>query len=143
MAKVWNQELYFLIYKSSTYSLLNRSSLMCNEIGSITLMNYNLGAKFCRNSFKNGRVHIFIHESIQFIVSLIKFCKEKDLEIRSVKLHPSAYSICIVAIYRFPSWNFQYFLNNSETILNFIYSKSIEMRHMWRHKYKLSQWFYT
>jgi len=101
---------------------------MYNELDSIALMNYNPESKFCRNSFKNGTVRIFIHESIQFInVSLIKFSKEKDLEIRAVKLHLSAYTICIVAIYRSPSRNFQHFLNNFETILNLIYSNSIEI----------------
>jgi hypothetical protein len=51
-----------------------------NELGSVDLMNYNFGAKFCRNSFKNGGVCIFIHESIQFInVSLMKFCKKKTV----------------------------------------------------------------
>jgi len=40
---------------------------MYNELVSIALMNYNLGATFFWNSFKNGRVYIFIHESIQFI----------------------------------------------------------------------------
>jgi hypothetical protein len=58
---------------------------------------------------------------------LIKFCKEKDLEIRAVKVHFSAYNICIVAIYQSPSRNFQYFLNNSENILNLIYSNSTEI----------------
>jgi len=96
---------------------------MYNESDSIYLMNYNLGDKFCKNSFKNGRVHIFVRESIQFInVSLITFCKEEDLEI-----HLSAYTICTVAIYRSPSRNFQYFLNNFENILNSIYSNSIEI----------------
>jgi hypothetical protein len=101
---------------------------MYNESDSIALINYNPEAKFCRNPFKNGRVRIFIHESIRFInVSLIKFSKEKDLEIRAVILHLSAYTICIVAIYRSLSGNFQYFLNNFETILNLIYSNSIEI----------------
>ena len=78
-----------------------------NELDSIALTNYNLGAKFCRSSFKNGVVHIFTHESIQLTnVSLIKFCKEKDLKICAVKLHLFAYTICIVAIYRYPSRNF-------------------------------------
>jgi len=77
---------------------------MYNELDGIALMNYKLGAKFCRNSFKNGRVRIFIHESIQFTnVRLIKICKEKDLEICAVKLHPPAYTTCIVTTYRFPS----------------------------------------
>jgi hypothetical protein len=91
-------------------------------------MNYKLGAKFCRNSFKNGGVCIFTHESIQFTnVSLIKFCKEKYLEICAVEIHLTDYTIYIMAIYQAPSGNFLYFLNNLETILNMIYENSIEI----------------
>jgi hypothetical protein len=71
-----------------------------NELGSVALMNYKLGAKVCRNSFKIGGVCIFIHESIQFTnVSLMKFCKEKALEICAVKMHLTDYTIYIMAIY--------------------------------------------
>jgi hypothetical protein len=84
--------------------------------------------KFCRNSFKNGGVCIFIQEIIHFTnVSLLKVCKEKDLEICAVKLYLAAYTIYIKAIYRSPSRNCQQFLNNLKSILNFIYSNSIKI----------------
>jgi hypothetical protein len=35
--------------------------LRVNEIDTIILANYNLGAKFCRSTFKNGGVCIFTH----------------------------------------------------------------------------------
>jgi hypothetical protein len=35
--------------------------LRVNEIDTILLANYNLRAKFCRNTFRNGGVCIFTH----------------------------------------------------------------------------------
>ena len=35
-----------------------------NETDTIVLPNYRLGGKFCRNSFKNGGICIFTHESL-------------------------------------------------------------------------------
>ena len=44
---------------------LTEHYLRSNEIDTIALTNYSLGAKFCRNTFKNGGVCIFTYESIQ------------------------------------------------------------------------------
>ena len=75
-----------------------------NEIDTILLANYRIGAKFCRNTLKNGGVCIFTHKSIQSTnINLNEFCKEKDLEIRAVKLHLPSYEICIITIYKCPS----------------------------------------
>ena len=98
-----------------------------NEIDRVVLTNYNSGAKFCRNTFKNGGVCIFTHESIQCTNIKNKFCKEKDLEICAVNLHLLSSEICIIIIYRSPSGNFQYFIDNLEKILNMIYNNSTEI----------------
>jgi exonuclease III len=106
---------------------LTEHHIRINDIDTILLTNYNLGANFCRNVFKNGGVCIFIHESIQFTnINLEKFCKEKDLEVCAVKLHLS-YEICIITIYRSPSGDFQYFLHNLEEILSMVYNNTIEI----------------
>jgi exonuclease III len=98
-----------------------------NELDSIAIKNYNLGAKFCRNFFKNGGVCIFLQDNLQFTdVSLFKFCREKDLEICAVKLYLAACTMCIVTVYRSPASNFQY-LNNLEIILNSVYTNSSEI----------------
>jgi hypothetical protein len=92
------------------------------------LANYNLGAKFCRNTLQNGGVCIFTHETIQFTnINLSKFCKEKDLEICAVKLRLLSCEICIITIYRSPTGDFQYFIHNLEKILSMIYSNTIEI----------------
>ena len=99
-----------------------------NEIDTIVLPNYRLGGKFCRNSFKNGSICIFTHESMQSTkMNLNGFYKEKDLEICVVKLHLPSHEICVITIYRSPSGNYQYFIDELETILNTIYSNSVEI----------------
>jgi len=101
-----------------------------NEIYTIVLANYRLRAIFCRNTFKNGGVCIFTHDSNQSTnINLNEFRKEKDLEICALKLHVPSYEICIVTIYRSPSRNFQYFRDNLEKILSMIliYSNTIEI----------------
>jgi hypothetical protein len=98
---------------SSHIICLTEHNLCTNAIDIIVLAKYNLGAKFWRNTFKNGGVCIFIYKSIHFTnISLGIFCKEKDLEVCAVKLHLLSYEICIIAIYRSPSGNFQYFVYN-------------------------------
>jgi exonuclease III len=106
---------------------LKEHHLCTNAIDSILLTRCNLGAKFCRNTFKNGGVCIFVHESIQLTkVTLAKYCKEKDLEVCALKLHLLSCEICIIAIYRSPG-NFQYFLHNLEEILNMTFGNTTEI----------------
>jgi hypothetical protein len=50
-----------------------------------------------------------------------KCCKEKDLEVCAVRLHFPAHEICVIAIYRAPSGNFQYFIQNLDELLNMIF----------------------
>jgi hypothetical protein len=99
-----------------------------NEIHTIKLANYNLGAKFCRNIYKNGRVCIFLNEEIQSTsINLNKFCKEKDLKVCAANVHFQSYEICILTIYRSSYGNFQYFIDNLEKILTMIYSATKEI----------------
>jgi exonuclease III len=107
---------------------LTEHHLDVNEIDTIVLANYSLGAKFCRNALKNGGVSIFTHGSIHSTnINLNKFCKEKDLEICAVKLHLPCHKICIITIYRSRSGNFQYFIDNLEKILSIIYINTTEI----------------
>ena len=99
-----------------------------NEINTVALTNHSLGAKFCNNTFKNGGVHIFTYESIQFTdINIDTFCKEKNLEICAVKLHLPSSDIRIITIYRSPSGNFQYFRDNLEKIVSLIYCNNTEI----------------
>ena len=71
-------------------------------------LNYKLGVSFCREVYKNGGVCIYIHESLQFsIIDVLKFCKEKDLEVCFVKVYLPECTIGIINLYRSPSGNFE------------------------------------
>ena len=78
------------------------------QLDVIILLNYKLGASFCREVYKNGGVCIYIHESLQFsIIDVLKFCKEKDLEVCFVKVYLPECTIGIINLYRSPSGNFE------------------------------------
>jgi hypothetical protein len=58
------------------------------QLDKVLIQSYNLGAKFCRNIFKNGGVCISTHGSIHFSgINVFDFCKEKDLEACAIKVH--------------------------------------------------------
>jgi len=102
---------------------LNKTEMNYENIDS-----YNLGACFCRKSRKNGGVIIFVLETPQYTsIDLNETCIELDIEICGVKLHYSSSNICVLSNYRSPSGNFLYFLNTLESILNKIYTNSLNM----------------
>jgi hypothetical protein len=66
---------------------LSECHLKYNKIDFAHIPPYKLGAKYCRTSLKCGGVCIYIHKNIKFSnINLLKYCKEQDLEIASVKL---------------------------------------------------------
>ena len=89
------------------------------EIGNVNLNQYTLGATFCRQTYRHGCVCIFVPKNIEFhTVNLDQDNKEKDLEICFLKLHILSNSFTIICIYRSPTGNFSYFLDQLESILN-------------------------
>jgi hypothetical protein len=52
-----------------------------HEIETLSIDQYILGVKFCRQSLKHGGTGIFVQESLTFTnIDLQKFCVEQDLE---------------------------------------------------------------
>ena len=118
----------YLSTNSPHITCMTEHHLRENEIGTIVLANYNLGAKFCRNTFCTGGVCIFTHETIQCTnINLSKFCKEKDLEICALKLHLQSCEIWFTTIYRSLTGDFQYFTDNLDQILGSICNTNIEI----------------
>jgi hypothetical protein len=84
--------------------------------------NYNLGAVYCRQTFRQDVVCIFVCEKLKFFnVILNEFCKE-DLEVCVVKLPFPSGNICTLAIYRAPFEKFLHFLNGVDAILKSLYN---------------------
>ena len=98
------------------------------QIDCILMDYYNLGAKFCRETHKNGGVSIFVHDTLQYTnIKLDEFCKEQDIEACAVKIQLSSLAIGIICIYRSPTGNFVHFLHTLDSILNFIYNNTMEI----------------
>ena len=94
----------------------------------MSLDKYTLGASFCRQTYKHGGVCIYVLNNIQFsTINLEVYPKEKDLEICALKLSVSNNNFAVICIYRSPTGDFIYFLNQLESILNKIYNSSIDI----------------
>lgn len=71
---------------------------------------------------------IFVLETPQYTsIDLNETCIQLDIEICAVKLHCSSSNICVLSTYRSPSGIISYFLNTLESILNKIYTNSLNI----------------
>jgi len=74
----------------------------------------------------NGGVCIFVHESINFNTTPTHhICKEKYLEICTIKLNLPKIKIFIITICRSSTGNYNYCLRKLESLLNLLYTKKI------------------
>jgi hypothetical protein len=107
------------LYPISPHSLCLSEHHMNNlELQQTFLECYNLGDSHCRSLYEKGGVCILVHEKLKFSrIDLTEFCKDKDLEVCAVKVYLNSRRICIIAIYRAPSGNFDFFITKLDTIL--------------------------
>ena len=84
-----SSELLFSLTPDPPHVLcLSEHHLRIEELTSLNLDSYTLGAQFCRQNFKQGGVCIYISKDLQFSsINLDQFINEKDLEICALKLH--------------------------------------------------------
>jgi len=71
-----------------------------------------------------GRVCIYVQESLNY-VRLEKYCQDKNFEVCAIKIHLDM-SVCIIAIYRAPSGNFDLFLSKLDIELRNLYTATLE-----------------
>jgi hypothetical protein len=112
-----------------------RTSLKEFEITIISLDQHTLASKYCRTNFQQGGMCIYVRKSIQFtnIYNLVT-CKEKDLELCGIQVH--SLDMCIVCIYRAPTGDFYYFLENFDKILDKLFENSKKYNNMWGCEHK-------
>ena len=102
---------------------LTEHHLKPDEIGNICLGHHTLGTYFCRRSFKQGGVCIFASDNTSTKVIDLEHTKEKDLEICALQTYIA--SACfVICVYRSPTGDFNYFIDQLEIILNRIYKIS-------------------
>ena len=59
---------------------------------------------------------VYIHQDITFSdINLLKYCKEQDLEIATVKIKFNKKNIIVACLYRAPTGEFVYFLNQLDS----------------------------
>ena len=128
---IYNKIDEFLISLSSNAPqviCLTEHDLMTEQIGNVNLGQYTLGASFCRQTYKHEGACTYVSKDIQFnTINLYQYNKEKDLEICALKLCLLSSSFTIICIYRSPTGNLTYFLNQLESILNKLYKTSTEL----------------
>ena len=121
-------ELFMLWSLNFPHLLCLTEHHLCNdEINSIYINPYNLGAKYCRVNHKYGGVIIFVHETSFTTIDLGEFCNDQDIEICAVNSHFSSSNYCILSVYRSPSRNFIHFLSSLDTILNRLYNNTLNI----------------
>jgi exonuclease III len=104
---------------------LTEHHLRIEELKNVNFFPYTLGAQFCRQLHKQGGVSIFVSSNIQFqTINLDHFNKEKDLEICALEIDLPLVNLIIICIYRSPTGNFKYFIDQLEAPLNSLYKVS-------------------
>jgi len=117
-----------LLPNSPQILCLTEHHLRNEEIANVNVDQYTLGTQFCRQTYKQGGVCIYVSNDIQFsTINLEQHDREKDLEICALKMRILSYSFIIICIYRSPLGNFDYFLNQLESMLNKIYKVSTDL----------------
>jgi hypothetical protein len=143
-----NRNENFIIYHQNIRGLSNKSKeilnlwsipfpqILCftdhhlnnNEVCSIPISSYKLGSYNCWKLCKGGGVCIYVHESIPFTpINLSKVCKDKEIEICAIKLYQLPANLCVLSIEKSPSGNFSKFLDSLDSVLNFLFSNSINL----------------
>ena len=91
----------------------------------VYLDKYTLGTYFCRQTYKQGGVSIYVSKEIQYnTVNFDHYIKEKDFEAYALKLQVLSNNLVIICIYRSHTGKFSYFLNQLELNLNILYKIS-------------------
>jgi exonuclease III len=138
LLKIYHQNICVLRYKMNELlsflhpdlphvSCLTEHNLNHLEIENLVMDNYNLGAKYCRNSSLKGGTCVFKHSQLNVtVVNVDTYCTDQDIEVCAVKLQLISSHICVFSIYRAPSGNFTHFLHKLDMILKSLYCSKIE-----------------
>jgi len=91
---------------------LTEHQLTKEQISNINLGEYILGAASSRQLLKYGGTCIYVSKDIEFtIINLEQTNQEKDIETCALKIHLASCSFIIMCMYRAPTGNTLYFLN--------------------------------
>jgi len=123
------QELLCHLYPEFPHVIcLTEHHLNIQEKSYVNLESYTIGAQFCRTTCVREGVIIYVHDTLKFAnIDLTEYCMEKDIEISAARLNINPLTLCILTIYRAPSGNFAYFLQNLDNVLKTLYTPSTHL----------------
>ena len=97
------------------------------QLDQINVDGYRLGTAFCRQVVKRGGVCIFVKRNLKYSnIDLDKYCKDQDIEVCVLKLKSTFFSVCIMAVYRAPTGNFNLF-NRLDDIIKTVYKVDLQL----------------
>jgi hypothetical protein len=109
--------LILLLHNAPRVLCLSEHHLRTEERENVNLGQYTLGAQFCRQTYKQGGISMYVTNDIQFnIINLDQYSREKDLEICALKICLLSNKLAVICIYKSPTGNFTYSLNQLESI---------------------------
>jgi len=89
----------------------------------IHLTNYSLRANYCRQTFLQGGVSIFVYRNLKYnTINIDEYNIDKDIEPCTVQLDSTFNKWCILTIYGSPRGNLTNFLNQLDLILQILYN---------------------
>jgi exonuclease III len=89
---------------------------------------YKLGTKFCRKYFKNGRVCICMHDTLQCTNTILdEFCNEQNIAAQGVRGKCLTLTIYSTSICRSLTGNFLHILHTKDYILNFLHNNTLKI----------------
>jgi len=98
------------------------------ECDQINVDGYRLGAAYCRQVVKRGGVCIFVKKNLKYSnIDLDKYCKDQNIEVCALKLKSTFFNICIMAVYRAPTGNFNLFLNRLDDIIETLHKVDLQL----------------
>jgi len=87
------------------------------------LANYSLGASYCRKTFLEGAVSIFVYRNLKYNnINIDEYNIDKDIEACAIQLDSIFNKLCILAIYISPRGDFTTFLKRLDLILQKLYN---------------------
>jgi hypothetical protein len=107
---------------------LSEHHLHYDELASLLIENYSLGAYYCRKSKHKGGVCIFVHNTIKFTsLNVDNYCLGQDFEVYAIHLKSVHDKLGILAIYRSHLGNFNTFLTNFDFILHKFFNLKFDL----------------
>ena len=107
---------------------LSEHHLKHNEIKQINIEGFKLVTSYCRQSMKKGGVCIYaVSGLICSKIDMSYYSKDQDIEICMLKINIMSVRLHILVVYRAPTGDFNFFLNQLDDSIKSIYKTNLNL----------------